>query len=126
MYRGAMLEVATLWFTALASADRGGTDWLEKSAEGKGRAYPQYAMRVWFLNGRYSTGARQGKIAQSTTQTAEAIEASPSGADLSLEKLAPVFRALWEIGRAESGERGGFWHHLRWPANWVRRWQSAS
>ena len=100
-YRSAILEAATLWFTTLASADRGGTDWLEKSAEAKGRAYPQYAMRVWFLNGRYSTGMRQGKIAQEITRTAQAIEASASSVDLSLEKLVPVFRALWEIGCAE-------------------------
>ena len=123
-YRGAMLEAATLWFTALASADRGETDWLEKSAEAKGRAYPQYAMRVWFLNGRYSTGARQGKIAQAITRTAEAIEASPSGVDVSLTKLALLFRALWAIGCAESGLRGGLWRGLRWPTNWARRWLS--
>jgi hypothetical protein len=99
--RSAILEAATLWFTALASADRGGTDWLEKSADAKGRAYPQYAMRVWFLNGRYSTGMRQGRVAQEITRTAQAIEASPSSVDLSLENLVPVFRALWEIGCAE-------------------------
>jgi hypothetical protein len=124
-YRGAMLEAATLWFTALASADRGGTDWLEKSAESKGRAYPQYAMRVWFLNGRYSTGARQGKIAQAITRTAEAIESSPRGVDVSPAKLALLFRALWEIGCAESGLRGGFWRRLRWPLSSLLRRQSA-
>jgi hypothetical protein len=123
-YRGAMLEAATLWFTALASADRGGTGWLEKSAEAKGRAYPQYAMRVWFLNGRYSTGARQGKIAQAITRTAEAIESSPSGVDVSLAKLALLFRALWAIGCAESGLRGGFWWGLRWPLSRLLRRQS--
>lgn len=100
-YRGAMLEAATLWFAALASTDRGGMDWLEKSADSKGRAYPQYAMRVWFLNGRYSTGARKGKIAQEITKTAEAIEARPSSAGFPTEKLVLIFRALWKIARDE-------------------------
>ncbi len=105
-YRSAMLEAATLWFTTLASADRGGTDWLEKSAEGKGRAYPQYAMRVWFLNGRYSTGMRQGKIAQEITRTAQAIEASPSSVDLSLENLSPGVSRTVEDRMCRSGPRG--------------------
>jgi len=118
-YRDAMLEAATLWFSALASADRGGTDWLEKSAEAKGRAYPQYAMRVWFLNGRYSAGARQGDIAQAITRTARAIERSRGGADLSLETLVALFRALWAIGRAEIAHSGGFWRRLRWPLSKV-------
>jgi hypothetical protein len=43
------------------------------------------------LDGRYSTGIRQ------IVRTGEAIEASPSGVDLSLERLALLFRALWEI-----------------------------
>jgi hypothetical protein len=101
-YRDAMLEAATLWFTALASADRSGMDWLEKSVESKGRAYPQYAMRVWFLNGRFSTGARQGEIAQAITRTAESIEARPSGADIPGEKFVPLFGALWKIAREEA------------------------
>jgi hypothetical protein len=101
-YRDAILEAGTLWFAALASADRGRPDWLERSAEAKGRAYPQYAMRVWFLNGRYSEGRRQGDVARASTRTAQAIEARPSDDDVPMVVLLPAFRALWDIAREMS------------------------
>jgi hypothetical protein len=102
-YQPALLEAATLWFTALGSADRGGIDWLARSGESAGRAYPQYAMRVWFLNGRFSTGARQGEIAQAITQTAQVIEKQPSMAAMETPTWLPVFRELWAIAQDEAG-----------------------
>ena len=101
-YHHALLEAATLWLGVLASADRGGMDWLEKAGQSKGRAYPQYAMRVWFLNGRFSTGERQGEIARCITRAVEAIEARPSEAEFPAQALQSSFAALWKIARAEA------------------------
>jgi hypothetical protein len=39
-HRDAMLEAATLWFAVLSSSNRGGVDWLTRSMQTKGRAYP--------------------------------------------------------------------------------------
>src|SRR5262249_20297496 len=98
-YRPALLEAATLWLGAVASADRGGMDWLEKAGQSKGRAYPQYAMRVWFLNGRFSTGERQGEIARTITRAVQAIEARPSEAEFPAQALQSGVAALWKIAR---------------------------
>jgi hypothetical protein len=115
-YQPPLLEAATLWFTALGSADRGGLDWLARSSESKGRAYPQYAMRVWFLNGRFSKGARQGEVAQAITRTAEAVERQPSMAMMGTGAWLPVFRELWAIAQDEAelpsswtGQLKGWW-----------------
>ena len=100
--REAVLEAASLWLTALASADRGRSDWLHAAFESKGRAYPQYAMRVWFLNGKYSTGARQGEVAGWVRRTAEAVQAQPSTIAMPLATCLPVVRELWAIAEAEA------------------------
>jgi hypothetical protein len=101
-YREAVLEAASLWLTALASADRGRSDWLHAAFESKGRAYPQYAMRVWFLNGKYSTGARQGEVAGWVRRTAEGVQAQPSTIAMPLATCLPVVRELWAIAEAEA------------------------
>jgi len=100
-YRDEMLEAATLWFTALAAADQGGVSWVTKATESEGRRYPQYAMRVWFLNGRYSTGLRQGDVAQTTYQIANAIEQYKSSLELPVEQLLALSHALWDFALQE-------------------------
>ncbi len=103
--RGALLEVASLWLAALAAADRGGHDWLEGSWTARGRVHPQYAMRVWFINGRYSSGSRAGEVARTACRAAEAIETQASVQDrYAPDEVFSVFKALWSIARDEAGE----------------------
>jgi len=104
-YRGALLEASSLWLTALAAADRGGHDWLESSWTAQGRVHPQYAMRVWFINGRFSSGPRAGEVARTACRTAEAIETQASVQDrYAPDEVFSVFDALWGIAREEVGE----------------------
>jgi hypothetical protein len=120
-YRDALLEASSLWLAALAAADRGGHDWLEASTAAQGRVHPQYAMRVWFINGRYSSGSRAGEVAMTASRTAEAIEAQASvQGRYTPDEVFSVFEALWGIARDEVGEgaRGG----RSWLSHfWLRR-----
>ena len=119
-YRDALLEASSLWLAALAAGDRGGHDWLEASSAGQGRVHPQYAMRVWFINGRYSSGSRAGEVALIARRTAEAIEARASVQGRHAPDVVfRVLEALWGIARDEVGEgpRGGGrgWLRRLWP-----------
>jgi len=119
--RDALLEASSLWLAALAAADRGGHDWLEASTAGKGRVHPQYAMRVWFINGRYSSGSRAGQVALTARRTAEAIEGHPSvQGRYGPDEVLRVFRALWAIAGEEVGEQAGRQRGRR-PRWWPRR-----
>jgi hypothetical protein len=101
-YREPLLEAASLWLAVLAIANRGGADWLHAAFATKGRAYPQYAMRVWFLNGRYSSGDRQGEVASWVRRAAESVEKQPSTSEMPLAIYLPVIQELWRIGEAEA------------------------
>ena len=83
-----------------------------KQSESQGRAYPQYAMRVWFLNGRYSAGARQGDIARSVRRTAESVQAQPSTSGFPIATWLPIVRTLWEMGEDEAELRPAWSRHL--------------
>jgi hypothetical protein len=111
--RDALLDAASLWLAALAAADRGGHDWLAATTASQGRLHPQYAMRVWFVNGRYSSGARAGEVAMTARRAAEAIQARASvHGRYAPDTVLSVFRALWAIARDEVGEgarAGGGW-----------------
>jgi Tetratricopeptide repeat len=104
-YRDALLEASSLWLAALAAADRGGHDWLKAFVDAQGRAHPRYAMRVWFINGRYSSGSRAGEVARTAHRTAEAIQAQESVQDRHApDEVFSVFKALWGIACDEVGE----------------------
>jgi hypothetical protein len=101
-YREPLLDAASLWLTALACADRGGTGWMPAVFATQGRVHPQYAMRVFFLNGRYSTGDRQGEVAQWVRRAAEDLEAQPTTMEMPLETLLPLARQLISIAEQEA------------------------
>lgn len=101
-YREPLLEAASLWLAALAIANRGGRDWLQASFATKGRAYPQYAMRVWFLNGKYSVGDRSGEVATWVRRAAESVERQPSTSEMPLAIYLPIVQEVWRIGEAEA------------------------
>jgi hypothetical protein len=101
-YREPLLEAASLWLAALAIANRGGRDWLQASFATKGRAYPQYAMRVWFLNGKYSVGERSGEVATWVRRAAESVERQPSTSEMPLAIYLPIVQEVWRIGEAEA------------------------
>jgi hypothetical protein len=102
-YRDGMLEAATLWCAALAGTNNDCGDWLEHYSSDPGRQYPAFAMRVWYLNGRFSTGKRQGRIAHEITRQAEALSQAIGSDDAPVDAGAEVFRKLWRIASAEVG-----------------------
>ncbi len=100
--REPLLEAASLWLATLAIANRGGKDWLHAAFATKGRAYPQYAMRVWFLNGKYSEGDRRGEVASWVRRAAESVEKQPSSSEMALAVYLPLIQEVWKIGEAEA------------------------
>ena len=102
-YREPVMEAATLWCAALAgtNADRG--DWV-KGAFANPLGYPGYAMRVWFINGRLSSGMRQGPIAQDITRQAEALASALSQQQHSVAHL-ELFGTLWKVAAREVAPR---------------------
>jgi hypothetical protein len=60
-------------------------------------AHPSPALRVWTLNGRFSTGIRQGDIAQRIADQVESAAAeSASGFD-DAELEAAVYQSIWDL-----------------------------
>jgi hypothetical protein len=102
-YRDPMLEAATLWCAALAGSNDDCGDWIENFAANPRGKYPGFAMRVWFLNGKFSSGRRQGRIAQEITRQAEALAAALGQDDDAAGESAEVFRKLWQIASEETG-----------------------
>ena len=102
--RDPLLEAATLWCAALerthpVAGER--FDDLARLMESPD-AYPSFALRVWYLNGRLSSGRRKGEIAKQITSQAEGIahELEQDVEDLGRE--AQAFNALWDLARAAS------------------------
>jgi len=81
-------------------------------------------MRVWFINGRFSSGPRAGEVARIACRTAEAIETQASAQDrYAPDQVFSVFDALWGIARDEVGE--GALGARSWLSRlWLRRWRS--
>jgi hypothetical protein len=107
-YRDPMLEAATLWCAVLAGSNDDCGDWVDNFAANPRGQYPGFAMRVWFLNGKFSSGRRQGRIAQEITRQAEALAAALGQDDEPAGESAEVFRKLWQIASEETGTAGGF------------------
>ncbi len=105
-YRDPMLEAATLWCAALAGTNDDCGDWLDNFAANALGKYPAFPMRVWFLNGKFSAGKRQGAIAKAITGQAEAL----ARFNRENEQLTPdsgkLFRSLWNIAAAQAGDGG--------------------
>jgi tetratricopeptide (TPR) repeat protein len=102
--RDPLLEAATLWCAALERAHVAAGERFDDLARltETPDAYPSFAVRVWFLNGRLSTGRRAGAIAQQITSQAEgAAHELEEGAD-DPEREVEAFNALWDIARAAS------------------------
>jgi len=120
-YRDPMLEAATLWCAALAGSNEDRGDWA-RNVFANPMGYPGYAMRVWYLNGKFSTGERQGAIAQQITRQAEEL-ASALGRDThSSADRAELFLALWKLALCETTLLGILFPSLVgriWP--WDRR-----
>ncbi len=104
--RGPLLEAATLWCAALASTCANSLDWMDHAfVSGSTSEHPAYAMRVWYLNGRFSSGRRAGPIARTITRLAEWLGDQLSKDVPSPEQPTEVFRALWGIARQETDLR---------------------
>ncbi len=106
-YRDPMLETATLWCAALSGTNDDCGDWLDNFGKDPRGKYPAFSMRVWFLNGRFSSGRRQGPIAQAITRQAEALAKAIRQAEESSDISADVFRKLWDIAMKETGVASG-------------------
>lgn len=107
--RDVLLEAATLWLGALVGSHNQHGDWLAEVHKDAGK-HPDYVMRVWYLNGRFSMRARQGAIAQEITRQVEALAnwRDPHPDDATFAASAEVFARLWavatsEVKRAEGG-----------------------
>jgi hypothetical protein len=101
--RDVLLEAATLWCAALAGTSGGCGDWLRNHADNPTSQHPDYAMRVWYMNGRFSKGRRQGAVAQDITRQTQALAASfvaESGAPAPTGAVAArAFQQLWSFAK---------------------------
>jgi hypothetical protein len=96
--RHPLLEAATLWCAALAGGNSSSPSWWpEEAMASEGLAHPPFAMRVWQMNGRYSTGARQGWVAQEITRRAESVTERAGAPPLPAAALERAFPALWRV-----------------------------
>jgi len=102
-YRDPVLEAATLWCAALSGTNDDCGDWLDNFGKDPRGKYPAFSMRVWFLNGRFSSGKRQGPVAQNITRQAEALAKAIREAEQSTEPNSGVFRKLWAIAIDATG-----------------------
>jgi hypothetical protein len=100
-FRQVLLEAASLWCAVLESNHERGTDWIRSSFDKPQSEHPAYPMRVWYLNGRFSSGKRQGEIAQTIRRHAEAVGKQVRSRAALDEHALQVFRALWTIGMQE-------------------------
>ena len=112
-YRDPMLEAATLWCAALSGTNDDCGDWLDNFGKDPRGKYPAFSMRVWYMNGRFSQGRRQGKIAQEITRQAEAMAKEIRENEQLAEGSVEVFRRLWGIAAKEAGVEDGIVSRLR-------------
>ena len=102
--RDPLLEAATLWCAALerthpVAGER--FDDLARLMESPD-AYPSFALRVWYLNGRLSSGRRKGDIARQITAQAEGVAHELEQDVEDPVREAQAFNALWDLARAAS------------------------
>jgi len=112
-YRDPMLEAATLWCAALSGTNDDCGDWLDNFGKDPRGKYPAFSMRVWFMNGRFSQGRRQGKIAQDITRQSEALAKEIRQAEQLGDGGVETFRKLWAIGSKETGAGDDVFSRLR-------------
>jgi hypothetical protein len=117
--REPLLEAASLW---IATHERGyvvaGNRFDDLLRMGRDKeAHPSPALRVWTLNGRFSTGIRQGDIACRISDYAEDA-AAECKSDLDNSQLeVEVYQSIWDhvVALAATGQESG--RRRRW-----RRW----
>ncbi|MCW6009114.1 tetratricopeptide repeat protein, partial [Micromonospora sp. CPCC 205371] len=97
-----VLEAGSLWCAAS-----------ERSAAVTGDRV-QDSARVYFLNGRFSTGRRQGSIAQQVATSAESAAAEIDSVGAEPVAAEPdLYREIWDI--AEQAAREGPYDWMVWP-----------
>jgi hypothetical protein len=101
-YRDPMLEAATLWCAALSGTNGDCGNWLQNFPAHALEQYPAFSMRVWFLNGKFSSGKRQGEIAKAITAQTEALARVNHEEESLTPDSARLFRNLWNIAAAQS------------------------
>ncbi len=113
--REPLLEAATLWCAAnerahFVSGERVGD--LQRMS-GSPQKHPSHAIRVWYLNGRLSSGRRAGPIARQIAAAAES-----AGYELQLADARPeadpgrelaVFAALWDLIESATAGDASSW-----------------
>jgi hypothetical protein len=112
-YRDPMLEAATLWCAALSGTNDDCGDWLDNFGKDPRGKYPAFSMRVWFMNGRFSQGRRQGKIAHDITRQAEALAKEIRENEQLAGGSVEIFRRLWTIASKETGAGDDVFSRLR-------------
>jgi len=112
-YRDPMLEAATLWCAALSGTNDDCGDWLDNFGKDPRGQYPAFSMRVWYMNGRFSQGKRQGKIAHDITRQAEALAKNIRENEQMAEGNVEIFRRLWGIAAKETGVASDVFSRLR-------------
>jgi tetratricopeptide (TPR) repeat protein len=97
--REAMLEAASLWCAALERANvvEGNRfkDLIRMNESPE--SHPSFALRVWNLNGRFSSGWRQGELARSVATAAEEAAYEWDRGSYQPEREASAFRTLWQL-----------------------------
>jgi hypothetical protein len=112
-YRDPMLEAASLWCAALSGTNDDCGDWLDNFSKDPRGKYPAFSMRVWFMNGRFSQGRRQGRIAQEITKQAEALSKDIRQTEQLAEGSFETFQKLWAIASKETGAGSDVFSRLR-------------
>ena len=112
--REPMLEAASLWCAANERAHpvSGGDRFDDlKHMFGAPQKYPSPAVRVWYLNGRMSSGRRAGAMARQIAEAAESagFELQLAGAPAEPARELAVFAALWDLVEAATAEDASLW-----------------
>jgi tetratricopeptide (TPR) repeat protein len=114
--REPVLEAGSLWCaaserSAVVTGDRV-RDLVELSRQPD--AHPSYSARVYYLNGRFSTGRRQGAIAQQIAASAESAagELDRAGTE-PVAAESDLYREIWAI--ADQATREGPYDWMVWP-----------
>ncbi|MEH1129894.1 tetratricopeptide repeat protein [Micromonospora sp. CPCC 206061] len=114
--REPVLEAGSLWCaaserSAVVTGDRV-RDLVELSRQPD--AHPSYSSRVYYLNGRFSTGRRQGAIAQQIAASAESAagELDHAGSE-PITAESDLYREIWAI--ADHAAREGPYDWIVWP-----------
>ncbi|GLH96579.1 tetratricopeptide repeat protein [Phytohabitans aurantiacus] len=111
-----VLEAGSLWCaaserSAVVTGDRV-QDMVEMSRQPD--AHPSYSARVYFLNGRFSTGRRQGAIAQQVATSAESAAGEIDSTGVEPAAGEPdLYREIWDI--AGQAAREGPYDWMVWP-----------